>query len=341
MQCAKLQLQERTKSGVKPNASVEKPRRICQKRLIDPDHEEDQRWTGKALERFYCNENEHCDLNQIYDHGRVQQDAQDLFLSVQNLQFQGEVQQRKRPRTSFKYKTLPGNRKHRMFVKELLEDNSNDGGRFSELTCYYLDDYAKYLLSNDRSRPSTGKSNTFIYTLDNKTKESKAVQTELKHVSRKTSKSDTKFKKPFKRNKDEGKEMVGATKTTIKDAKITYEKSGKRKSLTISRTESPATVQVIRVDVVCNYSSSSTMSDYEDKQTKEENKQEIVNVKQSHFANKYLLTNTVKTLDENAGGARVTLLCKTFKLADRSGILTERKAKSLKNVLRNKSPKRF
>ncbi|XP_038216606.1 uncharacterized protein LOC119835702 [Zerene cesonia] len=341
MKCAKLQLQERTKSGVKPNMSVEKPRRICQKRMIDPHHEEDQRWKGKALERFYCNENVHYDLNQIYDNGRVLQDTQDLFLTVQNLQFQGEVQQRKRPRTSFKYKTLSGNRKHRMFVKELLEENANDCGRFSELTCYYLEDYAKYLLSNDRSRPSTGKSNTFIYNFDTKIKHCKAVQTELKNVSRKSFKCDTKFKKASKRNKDEGKEIVETAKTAMKDAKITYEKSGKRKSLTISRTESPATVQVIRVDVVCNYSCSSSMSDYEEKQTKEENKQEILKAKQSHFANKYLLTNTLKTLDENAGGARVTLLCKTFKLADRSGILTERKAKSLKNISRNGPAQRF
>lgn len=49
MQCAKLHLQERAKSRKK--IINEKPRRFCQKRLVNPEHEEDVRWTD-MFDRF-------------------------------------------------------------------------------------------------------------------------------------------------------------------------------------------------------------------------------------------------------------------------------------------------
>ncbi|XP_047524612.1 uncharacterized protein LOC125062617 [Pieris napi] len=318
MKCAKLQLQERTKIGPK-ESTADGPRRYCQRRLVDPDQDLWIIFFGRF--RF----NEDANLIGSYYNGRLRQGADDLYLSVQNLQFQGVEQQRKRPRTSFKYKTLPS-RQHRMFVKELVEDNLYEGGRCSELTCYYYDDYAKYLINNDRSRPSSGKSSIFLFDAIEKPKENVA-KNKVRTKALKTAKSESNKKKP--------NEILNGDKKDLephdKDTKISYHKSGKRKSLTISRADSPATLQVIRVDVVCNYCTSS-ISDYED--TKQTKSQDITNEKvakgDSHFANKYLLTNTVKTLDENAGGARVTLLCKTFKLADRSGLFAENKAKSLK-----------
>lgn len=49
MKCVKLNLQERSKiKNIKPNP--EKPRRFCQKRMVDPEHEEDPRWT-EAINR--------------------------------------------------------------------------------------------------------------------------------------------------------------------------------------------------------------------------------------------------------------------------------------------------
>lgn len=46
MKCARLHLQQRSKGKLKlENSSlVEKPRRYCQKRLVNPEHEEDPRW---------------------------------------------------------------------------------------------------------------------------------------------------------------------------------------------------------------------------------------------------------------------------------------------------------
>lgn len=46
MKCARLHLQERSKVKIKPDSStpIEKPRRYCQKRLVNPNHEEDPRW---------------------------------------------------------------------------------------------------------------------------------------------------------------------------------------------------------------------------------------------------------------------------------------------------------
>ncbi|XP_045531535.1 uncharacterized protein LOC123718789 [Pieris brassicae] len=312
MKCAKLQLQERTKIGPK-ESTADGPRRYCQRRLVDPEQDLWRNYDG-----LYFNED--ANFNRSYHNGRLRQGANDLYLSVQNLQFQGVEQQTKRPRTSFKYKTLPS-QQHRMFVKELVEDNLYDGDRCSELTCYFYDDYAKYLMNNDRSRPSSGKSSIFQFDAIEKPKENVA-KNKVRTKTLKTGKSESNKKKP--------NEILNGDKKDLElrdnDTKISYHKSGKRKSLTISRADSPATLQVIRVDVVCNYCTSS-ISDYEDtKQTTNEK----VTKGDSHFANKYLLTNTVKTLDENAGGARVTLLCKTFKLADRSGLFAENKAKSLK-----------
>lgn len=270
---------------------------------------------------------------------RVQKEVEDMFLSVQNLQFTGDVQQRKRPRTSFKYKTLTDGKRHRMFVKQIVTCEQDDPDRSSELTYYYFDDYAKYFHSNDRSRPSSGKSSIFLYNLSNKNRENKAIQVDISQAgeTRKTRRPDAKVKRSLKKDvtlecKDEIKKEPD--ENNIEDTKIAFHKRGKRKSLTISRAESPATVQVIRVDVVCNYSCSSTMSDYEDKKQTSTNDEEelvkkkgIVKVKNTRFANKYLLTNTVKTLDENvSGGAKVTLLCKTFRLADRSKLLSRRKS---------------
>ncbi|CAK1554797.1 unnamed protein product [Leptosia nina] len=330
MKCAKLELQDRTKISTK-EVTNERPRRFCERRLVDPNHQEDITWKNN-LERFYYNGIENDDFCQAYISGR-QKNAEDLFLSVQNLQFQGETRQGKRLRTSFKYKTLP-HRRHRMFVKELVEDNCNESGRFSELTCYYYDDYAKYLLSNDRSRPSSGKSSSILYNFVNNPKDT--GQPDKGKKCSKTIKTKLNLKKATDNvNVDvENKDKV--ENNNASDTKVAYRKSGKRKSLTISRTESPATLQVIRVDVVCNYSNSSSMSEYEDKKptkTNDELKDKnngIAKGRQSHFANKYLLTNSVKTLDEKAGGARVTLLCKTFKLADRSRIFAESKAKPLR-----------
>lgn len=256
-----------------------------------------------------------------------QKDADDLFLSVQNLKFLGD-EQRKRSRTSFKYKTLMGHNKHRMFVKQIVEDQDlSEDDRSSQLTCYYFDDYAKYINNADRSRPSSGKSSIFLQGITSKLKENKAVQVDTTKtmVSKKTRIVEQKFKNSHKPG-DIQDEFTCEKDSNIDDTKIAFHKSGKRKSLTITRVPSPETVQVIRVDVVCNYSSSSTMSDYDEnkKQTQTdsgkliENKLENFNIRNNHYANKYLLMNTIKTLDENvSGGAKVTLLCKTFRLSDR------------------------
>ncbi|XP_045490152.1 uncharacterized protein LOC123690573 [Pieris rapae] len=312
MKCAKLQLQERTKTGPK-ESTADGPRRYCQRRLVDPEQD-----VWRNYDRF--NFNEDANFNGSFHNGRLRQGADDLYLSVQNLQFQGVEQHRKRPRTSFKYKTLTS-RQHRMFVKELVEDNFDEGDRCSELTCYFYDDYAKYLINNDRSRPSSGKSSIFLF--DAIEPKENVAKNKVRTKTFKTAKSESNKKKPNEILNGDKKDL----ESRDKDTKISFHKSGKRKSLTISRADSPATLQVIRVDVVCNYSTSS-ISEYEDK--KQTKSQEKVAKGDSHFTNKYLLTNTVKTLDENAGGARVTLLCKTFKLADRSGLFAENKAKSLK-----------
>lgn len=54
MKCSRLQLLERSKSTNKRDkaCNIEKPRRYCQKRLVNPNHEEDHKW--KAIFERYC-----------------------------------------------------------------------------------------------------------------------------------------------------------------------------------------------------------------------------------------------------------------------------------------------
>lgn len=230
-----------------------------------------------------------------------------------------------------------------MFVKQAIpdEDELSDDGRSTQLTSYYFDDYVKYL-SNDKSRPTSGKSSIFLQSLDNK-KENKATQVdEFGEGSKKPRHRiiESKVKSLLKKcAKQEIKDEIKRDDTAIEDPKITYRKSGRRKSLTISRTQSPEIMQVIRVDVVCNHNRGSVMSDYED--TKQLDNNESLNnydvksmdTKKSHFANKYLLTNTVKTLDENlASGETVTLLCKTFKLSERFQVPLSSKPRTVADV---------
>ncbi|XP_059059896.1 uncharacterized protein LOC131853098 [Achroia grisella] len=330
MKCAKLHLQERSK--VKPITIKvnDKPRRYCQKRMVDPGHEEDPRWTD-VFERFHCHISGDGEVD-AERYGNIPNQTEDyIFLSVQNIKFQGDTQQRKRPRTSFKYKSLSDNRKHRMFVKQVVDDVDVGDDVSSQLSSYYFDDYVKYI-TNDRSRPSSSKSSLFLQRISNKYKENKAIQVDAKISDKKIRKDCKEKQTSVKVTKSEVTEDP-LPDNNMENAKISFHKSGKRKSLTISRVPSPETVQIIRVDVVCNYSNSSMLSDcYDDnnKQTKLDNvkidKDSTHNFKSSHFANKYLLTNTVKTLDENvSGGAKVTLLCKTFRLTDRSKQPSERK----------------
>lgn len=289
--------------------------------------------------RFHCKNNFNLEDNNESSETIHDEIPEDLFLSVQNLKFQGETNVRKRPRTSFKYKSLSDNKKHRMFVKQVVDSIDVDEDTSSLLTSYYFDDYVKYLLNNDRSRPSSGKSSLFLQSINNKNKENKSIQVDPRQIDGKKSRKELKDKnikntttKPQPKPED-SKQINKPTETNMEDAKITYHKSGKRKSLTISRIPSPETVQVIRVDVVCNYNTNSILSDYyEDNKntntidTSNLEKMENIKLKSSRFANKYLLTNTVKTLDENvSGGAKVTLLCKTFKLSDRSKLYPDTK----------------
>ncbi|XP_039764118.1 uncharacterized protein LOC120636625 [Pararge aegeria] len=334
MQCAKLHLQERSKYRTK--ITSEKTGRFCQKRMVNPEHSDDSRWTD-IFERFYCNSSGNYNFNENIDSGVPHQAREDLCLSVQNIQFQGSVEQQRRPRTSFKYKTLPHNQKHRMFVKQMVNDfDLQEASRSSELSDYF-DDYSKYFLNNEHSRPSSGKSSIVLYCLNNKTKENKATQVDLKSTGpRRKHKLDIKNKKANKISDKSDVDEIQNSKNDINEGtKITFHKNGKRKSLTISRTESPATVQVIRVDVVCNYSTSSTMSDYEENKApsqadydQEDREIKTLDLKKSRFVQKYMLTNTVKTLDQSVSGGKVTLMCKTFKLTNRSKILTDRKQKA-------------
>ncbi|XP_049885474.1 uncharacterized protein LOC126380250 [Pectinophora gossypiella] len=345
MQCGRVQLQERSKitNRYYRPLTPEKPRRYCQKRLVNPEHEEDPRWID-VLDRFHCNDSEG---NSDGSHNNNHTPDEDLFLTVQNLKFQGNEQERKRPRTGFKYKTLSDGNKHRMFVKQQVKTiEIADDDRSSQLTCYY-DEYAKYLTNADRSRPSTGKSSTFLQGLSTTFKKNKAVQVDFakpcdtrkpRNGERKAAPQDVETKEEVLENK------TSSDEAGMEDTKISFHKSGKRKSLTISRAQSPETVQVIRVDVVCNYSTSSTPSDDEKKQPttdvveKLDKKVETVNLKNSHYANKYLLTNTIKTLDENiAGSAKVTLFCKTFRLSDRSRASGKKLGVAKSSVQHNKT----
>lgn len=289
--------------------------------------------------RFHCHGIDNQDFDDAPSKETTQEDTDDLFLSVQNLKFLGD-EQRKRLRTSFKYKTLMGHNKHRMFVKQVVEEHEvPEDDRSSQLTCYYFDDYAKYITNTDRSRPSSGKSSIFLQGITTKHKENKAVQvdTTKTDASKNTRTVKQKLKNSHKPEEIQDKVTCNMD-SNIDDTKIAFHKSGKRKSLTITRVPSPETVQVIRVDVVCNYSSSSTMSDYDDnkKQTQTDddkpigNKVENFNIRNNHYANKYLLMNTIKTLDENvSGGAKVTLLCKTFRLTDRGKGMSNKSANKI------------
>lgn len=234
-----------------------------------------------------------------------------------------------------------------MFIKQIVDNTTitEDEGRSSQLTCYYFDDYAKYLISNDRSRPSSEKSSIFLQDLSTKLKVNKAIQVDITRTgfTKKIHNSENRVKT----NLDDVDRSIIADdvnsqspEKSIENAKIAFHKSGNRKVLTISRAQSPETIQVIRVDVVCNYSNASTVSDYEDvkKPSKIDDgkimEKSLVNINKnnSYYANKYLLTNTVKSLNENvSGGAKVTLLCKTFKLTDRSKIRANKKFDEEKN----------
>ncbi|XP_026497185.2 uncharacterized protein LOC113401458 [Vanessa tameamea] len=334
MKCAKLHLQDR--STIKSNkTNNEKPRRFCQKRMVNPEHEEDPRWTD-VYERFYCNDHDNCYLNETNDSVGTHQGREDLFLTVQNLQFLGDVDQRRRSRTSFKYKTLTDSQKHRMFVKQVIDDSYQTDVARSSILSDYADNYTKYFSNNDQSRPSSSKSSIILYSLNNKYKENKSTQVDLRNGQ---VKKKTKFEKIKSLKKRDLKSTVNEElkenqcDNNSADTKITYHRNGKRKSLTISRADSPATVQVIRVDVVCNYSCSSTMSDYDESKkelstidTEQDDKEnQMMKPKISHYPKKYVLTNTVKTLDENVSGGKVTLLCKTFKLTDRAKMFLDRK----------------
>lgn len=250
-----------------------------------------------------------------------------MVLTVQTLKFQGDVDQTKKQRTSFKYKNITGENKHRMFIKEMIPDNEhNDEDISSQLTHYYLDDYIKYLCNSDRSRPTSSKSSLLHKCATTKDiKENKAIQVESLQAdcNKKVQPKPKKILLSKQCLKQEVKKEDNDLTNTIDNTKISYQNTGRRKSLTISRTQSPETLQIIRVDVVCNHSSSSILSEYEESKKskvapmKLTSKLENFNVK-NHFANKYLLTKSIKTLDESLrGGSKVTLLCKTFRLSDR------------------------
>lgn len=219
-----------------------------------------------------------------------------------------------------------------MFVKQTVEDSYLSEARSSVLSDYDYS-YTKYLLNNDQSRPSSSKSSVILYYLNNKFKENKATQVDIKNNNVKKKPMNEKLRKikkcDIKTDVTEDLKLTEIENNNV-DTKITYRKSGKRKSLTISRTDCPATVQVIRVDVVCNYSSSSTISDYDECKKEdtpaelEDKENKMVKPNTSHFDKKYVLTNTVKTLDENVTGGKVTLMCKTFKLTERSKVFLDR-----------------
>ncbi|KAJ8737375.1 hypothetical protein PYW07_000646 [Mythimna separata] len=349
MKCARLHLQQRPKSKTKRenSSSADKPRRYCQKRLVNPDHEEDPRWID-IFDRFHCNMN-NADFTDAIDSVRAQ-DAEDMVLTVQTLKFQGDVDQTSRPRTSFKYKKNTDGKKHRMFVKQAVSDNESDDDRSSQLTYQYFDEYMKYIYNSDRSRPASRTSSIFLRGFSNDKDKEKHETYKPTHVetnaneTKKSRKTEAKIKNNAKKIPErQMKDEIRDVSETIENTKITYQKTGKRKSLTISRAQSPETVQVIRVDVVCNYTNSSS-SDYEDNKRDslsdrsaafKENaiiKKDIFATRYSnHLASRYLLTNSIKSVDENlSGGSKVTLLCKTFKLSDRNIVEKPEKEKKFR-----------
>lgn len=220
-----------------------------------------------------------------------------------------------------------------MFVKQIVDEfNQHSVARSSELSDY-VEDYTKYISNNDQSRSSSAKSSIVLFCLNNKRKQNKCVQVDLR--SQETRKK-TKIEKGkrYQRAHPKSGPIFKASDENVstEDTKVAFHKNGKRKSLTISRTESPATIQVIRVDVVCNYSCSSSMSEYDgsEKQysydlSQEDNKNKMNANQKSRLIKKYMLTNTVKTLDEKVSGSKVTLMCKTFKLNNRPKMLFDEK----------------
>lgn len=236
-----------------------------------------------------------------------------------------------------------------MFVKQVIPDVDQDtDDESSHITSYYFDDYVKYLFDTDKSRPTSGKSSVFLQSLSNK-KENKATQVDgqMGEVSNKPRQGymESRVKTFLKKSdKQEIKDGAQSDDANIEDTKITFRKSGRRKSLTISRAQSPEVMQVIRVDVVCNHSRGSAMSDYESntrtkpacEDTLDNLDIERVDLKKSHFANKYLLTSTIKPLDEHLAGEKVTLLCKTFKLTERSQASLPNKPKAVTETKTNK-----
>ncbi|KAL4717465.1 hypothetical protein ACJJTC_000614 [Scirpophaga incertulas] len=322
MKCAKVQLQERVNPVVQQqNRRVDKPRRYCQKRMVNPERDEDD-----VMDTFcYKTPYSCCEKYKEMGESLSPNKEEDLYLTIQNLKFQGNTQERKRPRIYFKYKSMTDYKKHRMFVKQAIDNCSEfEDDKLSELSNNFFDDYLKYFLNTDRSRPSSSKSTVFIQDLSNKITQ-KPVQIN-KDKFKKSHANDIKKKtSTLKISKQRVKEeLENNVDTDIMDnAKIAYNTSEKRKNLTISRIPSPETVQVIRVDVVRNCNTGSTTSNTEQNiSTKNVNIVKVSNkntrLSDMHFSDKYLLTKTVTGVSENLScGSKVTLLCKTFKLADR------------------------
>lgn len=260
--------------------------------------------------RFYCDNDQVQENSSDVDIPKKTHDSdENLYLSVLNIKFQGDVQQSKRTKTCFKYKSV--NNRHRMFIKQIVEDEDDalEESRLSINPNYYFDEYVKYIINGiGESRPSTGKSsinNSF------KTKDIKAVQAESVAEKPKPMKNDSKI------NNNINNEIQQS------ETKISYHKTGKRKSLTISRIQSPETIQVIRVDVTCNNNSTTSsvisVNDENIKQQEINLDNKVHKNKINSYTNKYLLTNSIKSLDQKvSGGSKVTLLCKTFKLSERS-----------------------
>ncbi|CAG4962057.1 unnamed protein product [Parnassius apollo] len=349
MKCTKLHLQERIKARQTTEPHRDKPRRYCQKILVDAQFEENSRWTD-ALQRFCCTESVSFD-NSRTTHLRTEQNVNKMFLSVQNLQFNGDFKQSKRPLTSFKFKNPVDVHKHRMFVKQVVDEanyNDVDDDYASEHKCYYFSDYVKNFANNERSRLSSAKSSINLQKTDKILRENKSVQVDFKTIT-KSKHNENELTPDGIFIKDV--EITGNYNATERqmenydmnknETKIAFYRRGKRKSITISKSESPETVQVIRVDVVCNYSCSSTMSDYdEDKKQSIDDKTPSIdaqnvktNIKRFNLSNKYLLTKSVKALDENvSGGANVTLLCKTFTLSNRLKSSRGKPSKKICNI---------
>ncbi|XP_063545845.1 uncharacterized protein LOC134753834 [Cydia strobilella] len=345
MNCAKLRLHERLKPNrARPGTgrvaasgpALGRPRRFCQKRLVNPAHDEDPRWTD-LFDRFYCNPSTDAAESTI---GNIHtQLDEDLFLSVQNIKFDGDINETKRTKTCFKYKAIKDGQKHRMFVKQVVEEKEEYIEDCSSLlTCYYFDDYIKYILNPEQNAPSSDKS-SILYCAHNNFTQNKLLQFKSNGTDvKKCNQINNNLKisciaKEMKESKE------GLPDLALEDTKVEYYKSGKRKCLTLSRTQSPETVQVIRVDVVCHPRAAPGDAPAPDgsKQTHVDNEgafhpTSITNVKTNHFSNKYLLTNTIKTLDANvSGGAKVTLLCKTFRLSSRTKPKPNNEISSIKN----------